>query len=167
MYTAALQIASRQKPKGVAERTAAEFIVKARRTEMFNDAVVWMDFPPRQLSPMDQALVKHGCKKIVQYLTAGEAGYDSAHKTWWLPTGDQNDRSITVLSLMALGDVLENLWHTKATTFAYHEFMLFISLACGPDWQTRYRKFVRDTRKRMNNETRTSIMQGQADPQPA
>ena len=137
---AALDIAMKQKVRGLTEFQVAELILTADRSLWYTQAKNWSEKPPDigEAQPIWQA----ACKAIIEIV---DLGYDEEAKMWW-PLKNIDKAKTKMLLLMDFGFMLEQ-YRQSSWNIISQGFEPFLEIVCGYDYRTRLKGFVARTKK--------------------
>lgn len=126
---------------------AAEILLHGQGMLWYQQLTTWLDAPPPFIQ---DATVFHHELRIVKDLV--DQGYDPVDRQWWgLGTLTPAKRATVEIAVMDLGDIL-NRASTNAEHRIAHSWFTVIALICGGNWRSRYRQFLRNARRQMEEQ---------------
>ena len=146
-YEAAFAIAEKQKVKGLAVKTAAEFILNARESDFYLLASHWKSFPPLEFVQKDRPLFIE-CMAFIQAVI--ERGYSSSNG-WWNLQGFDLKRQIALLIDVTLA-IRELRREGHFEGIDTRDFETFTGLVAGPDWERSFLKTAHAFKRQTRNE---------------
>jgi len=134
----ALDIAMKQRPRGLTEFEAAEFICLADSSLWYTQAKSWAQNPPN-IGPA-KPIWKTACQYIVDIV---DLGYDEQRKTWWpmVKLGSLNEIAAKMLILMDFGMMLQQ-YRRQSLDIVSRGFEVFLDIVLGCGWEKKYRGLI-------------------------
>lgn len=136
----ALDIAMKQKPRGLTEFQAAEFICLADSSLWHVQAKSWAKDPPN----IGEAAVvwREACRTIANIV---DLGYDGRRKTWWplAKLGTESEIAAKMLILMDFGMMLQQ-YRRQSLDVVSRGFEVFLDIVLGKGWEKRFRRFLKE-----------------------
>lgn len=139
--TAALELTMKVGPaRGLTEFELADMMCLAPDMLWYVQAKRWAKEPPKLGGP--EKVWQAACKAIVEIVGLG---YDK-DKGWWPMKELKNPLAATIL-LMDFGVMLKQYRQQSNDTVSWG-FEAFLDIVCGPGWEKRYKKYIKDLRRK-------------------